>query len=67
MAVKAVGKAEKLLSHYEDVNGDGFDDLVVQILDVDGTFTEGTTEAILTGELFDGTPIVGADEITIVP
>ena len=67
MAVKAVGKANKFLSHYEDVNGDGFDDLVVQIEDADGVFTEGTTEAILTGELYEGTPIEGSDEITIVP
>jgi hypothetical protein len=67
MAIKAVGKANKLLSHYEDVNGDGFDDLVVQIEDADGTLTEGTTEATLTGELMDGTLIEGSDEITIVP
>lgn len=67
MPVKAVGKQGKLLAHYEDVNGDGLDDLVVQITDVEGTFAPGATTALLTGELIDGTLIGGADEITLVP
>jgi hypothetical protein len=67
MPVKTVGKANKLQAHYEDVNGDDFQDLVVQIQDVQGTFAEGAIEATLTGQLTDGTPIEGADEITLVP
>jgi hypothetical protein len=61
MPVKTVGKQGKLLAHYEDVNGDGLDDLVVQILDVEGTLAEGATIALLTGELIDGTLIGGAE------
>ena len=67
LAVGARGKSNKLMAHIEDVNGDGFDDLVVQIEDVDGTFTSGSGTATLTGNLFDGTAFEGSDEICIVP
>ncbi|MEJ2183242.1 MAG: PKD domain-containing protein [Nitrospirota bacterium] len=67
LAVKAVGKGNKLLSHIEDVNGDGFDDLVIQIQDTDGSFTSGSGTAVLTGNLYDGTAIQGTDSICIVP
>lgn len=67
MAIRAVGKSNKLLSHYEDVNGDSILDLVVQIEDTDGTFTLGDTTATLTGTLMDGTLIEGQDSIRIVP
>ena len=66
MAVRAVGKKNKLLAHTEDVNGDGFDDLVAKIEDTDGASVPGETEATLTGALFDGMPIEGADTIRIV-
>jgi len=49
----------------EDVNNDGFDDLVVKIIDTDGTYTVGTVTATLTGQLFDGVSIVGSDSICI--
>jgi len=65
--VKMAGKSGKLLAHIEDVNGDGIDDLVVQIQDVDGSFANGETFATLTGTLFDGTHLVGHDLICIVP
>lgn len=67
LAVKAVGKGDKLLAHIEDVNGDGFDDLVVQIQDQDGTFTSGSGAAKVTGNLTDSTPFEGIDSICIVP
>jgi YVTN family beta-propeller protein len=70
LAVKVVGKSNKFLAHIEDVNHDGFDDLVVQIEDTDGRFTAGTTTATLTGKLyatFGSTPIEGTDSICIVP
>ena len=67
LAVKMAGQSNKLLASIEDVNGDGFDDLVVKIEDMDATFTEGDTIATLTGETFDGTPIEGSDSICIVP
>jgi len=52
-------------TNIEDVNGDGFDDLVVKIIDADGTYAVGTGTATLTGQLFDGTPIEGTDSICI--
>ena len=55
------------MPHIEDANGDDFEDLIVQILDVDGMFREGNGEATLTGDLYDGTPIEGSDTICIVP
>lgn len=67
LAVKAVGKGNKLLAHYEDVNGEGYEDLVVQIEDSDAIFSEGCTTAKLSGNLNDGTPFEGTDEICIVP
>ena len=54
-------------AHAEDVNGDGLDDLVVQIEDIEGTYLEGETEATLSGETFDGTEMWGTDSICIVP
>ena len=67
MAVRTAGKASKLLASYEDVNGDGFLDLLVHVQDQDGTLANGTGVATLSGTLSDGTPIVGSDEICIVP
>lgn len=67
LSVGVKGKSNKLMAHIEDVNGDGFDDLVVQIEDVDGTFTSGSGVATLMGNLFDGTPFQGSDEICVVP
>jgi len=51
----------------EDVDNDGDLDLVVQIIDVDGTYQAGDTLARLTGVTFDGYDIVGEDTIRIVP
>ena len=65
MTIRMVGKSNRPLSHYEDVNGDRFVDLVVQIEDVDGVFQRGTTVATLTGRLLDGTPIEGQDTVCI--
>lgn len=67
LEIKAVGKSNKLLAHYEDVNSDGFDDLVVQIQDTDGAFNGGNGTATVSGNLLDGTPFEGTDSICIVP
>jgi hypothetical protein len=67
LAVKMAGKSNKFLAHIEDVNGDGLNDLVLQIEDTDRVFATGTTTATLTGNLFDGTAIEGEDDICIVP
>jgi hypothetical protein len=50
----------------EDVNGDGVQDLVVQIID-DGGYGIGDTMATLEGFTYDGTPIEGSDEICLRP
>jgi hypothetical protein len=65
LAVRMVGKSDKLLAHVEDVNGDGFYDLVVQIEDVDGVWMAGTTLATVTGSFWDGTLIEGQDYVCI--
>jgi len=70
LAVKVAGKSNKYLAHIEDVNHDGFNDLVVQIEDTDHVFTVGTTTATLKGKLyptFGSTAIEGTDSICIVP
>ena len=68
LTVKAAGKSDKLLSHLEDVNGDGYMDLVVQIDDTDNVFSSGTGTAVLTGNLyseFGGTVFSGSDSICV--
>jgi len=67
LAVKMAGKSNKLLAHYEDINYDGYIDLVVQIEDTDGAFVNGNGQATLSGNLYDGTPVEGTDSICIVP
>jgi len=52
-------------ANIENVNGDGFNDLVVKIIDIDGTYAVGTGTGTLTGQLFDGTPFEGSDSICI--
>jgi Lectin C-type domain len=66
MTVRVVGRG-KLLAHIEDVNGDGFNDLILQIQDQDGMLQEGSGTVILTGALTDGTLFAGTDSICIVP
>lgn len=67
LVVRVVGNGQHLQAHIEDVNEDGWDDLVVQIEDSDGVFEVGEGTATLTGALLDGTPITGNDAICIVP
>ena len=67
MAVKMVGKSNKLLASIEDVNNDGFDDLLVKIEDMDNVFLPGATIATLTAMFFDTTTFVAIDSICIVP
>lgn len=68
LGVAVRGKADKLLAHQEDVNGDGLLDLVVQVdtenMDPD-TFQDGP--AIVTGNLYGGESIQGSDMVVIVP
>jgi hypothetical protein len=68
LSVATRGKENKLLAAYEDVNKDGYTDLVVKIEDVDGTFSQGSGTATLTGNLlaqFGGTRFQGTDTICV--
>jgi hypothetical protein len=65
MALKTVGKADRALYSYEDVNEDGYVDLVVQIQDQDGVFVPGEGIASITGLLLDGRTFIGSDFIKI--
>ncbi len=56
----------KFLTRIEDIDNDGFDDLVVLIENIAGVFESGGEVALLTGELFDGTFIEGSDSICVV-
>jgi len=63
---KKKGKSGKIGS-FEDVNNDGFDDLVAHFPIPGLELKNHDTEAMLTGTLFDGTQIEGIDDIVIVP
>ena len=52
--------------HYDDVNGDGYMDLVVHFRTQATGIAKGDTEACLTGETYDETPISDCDAIRTV-
>lgn len=64
--VKMVGRASKLLCSIEDVDLDGFDDMVCQVVTIDLDLAGGDIEAILRATTFDGTEIEGSDTVNIV-
>jgi hypothetical protein len=64
--IRLVGKGN-IMSHEEDVNGDGLVDLVVQIEDIDGIYWEGDTVGILTATTYAGQNVFGDDTICIRP
>jgi hypothetical protein len=65
--VRIPGKNGNIQAHFEDANGDGFIDLIVQIQDVAGSLPEGEAMVTLTARLFDGRTVVGSDSLCIVP
>jgi hypothetical protein len=54
------------VGHLEDVNADGFMDLVSHYVVGDTGLSHGDTEACLTGETLSGIPIEGCDSVRIL-
>jgi hypothetical protein len=52
--------------HLQDVNEDGFTDLVSHYRQKETGLAPGDTEACLTGETFDGVPIEGCDSVNVL-
>jgi hypothetical protein len=52
--------------HVEDVNDDGFMDMVFHFKTQETGIVCGDTEATLVGEIYDGTPITGTDTVNTV-
>ena len=61
------GNSGKLMSRPEDVNGDGWMDLMLQVEVPSGGAGWVTGEITLTGKTFDGQDVEGSDGIVIVP
>ncbi|NIM58986.1 MAG: hypothetical protein GTO16_08605 [Candidatus Aminicenantes bacterium] len=70
LAERGSRKTPKLAYSLEDVDSDGFTDVIaffdVQMLVTDGVLEVTTTELELTATLDDGTPIKGTDSVNIV-
>jgi hypothetical protein len=54
-------------AHVEDVDGDGYLDLLLHFRTQDTGIAPGDTEACLIGQSYDGVPIMGCDSVRTVP
>jgi hypothetical protein len=52
--------------HYEDVNGDGYMDLVSHYVIAGTGIASGDTEACISGETDDGIDFVGCDSVRTI-
>jgi uncharacterized delta-60 repeat protein len=70
MAERGSAKAPKLAFSFEDVNSDGYMDMMtffeVQSLVIEGILNQNSAELIVTANLADGTAIEGTDSVNIV-
>jgi hypothetical protein len=70
LALRGSAKAPKLAYSYEDVNEDGFTDLMtffdLQTLVAGGVLTESTVALEVFGSLWNGTSLAGMDSVNIV-
>jgi len=64
--IKSKGR-DRLITSYEDVNGDGFTDVVIHVITEMIQSTPTNAKAELHGFLLDGREIKGSDSIKIVP
>ena len=62
----AAGPNGLMRSNREDVNGDGFVDLVVHVVTADIQLTVGLAEAVLTGAKYGGQQVRGSDWVRIL-
>jgi hypothetical protein len=60
------GNGSRTLAFEEDVDGDGDLDLVLQVETENLNLQAGATEAVLTGETYDGEAVRGSDLVNIV-
>ena len=63
--IKARGR-DRLMTSYEDVNGDGFTDVVIHVITETLQLTPTNTKAELNGFLLDGREIKGSESVKIV-
>jgi hypothetical protein len=59
--------AHKKGGHFQNANGDDFDDLLSHYRTEESGIAFGDTEACVTGELLDGTPFEGCDSVNTQP